>query len=94
MRTQLVRLAFRRRERERAANGVDERRLPTDDVLPGRRQGVLEVGHEAAGARVEGVDDHLRLGWAGDLDPPVEQVRRRRRNLPRRIEPDRGSFLE
>ena len=48
--------------------------LPADDVRPGRRQRVLEVGHEHPGARVERVDHHLRLGRAGDLDPPVVEV--------------------
>ena len=40
--------------------------------------GVLEVGHEAAGARVERVDDELAVGRPGDLDAAVLVVRARR----------------
>ena len=39
---------------------------------------VLEVGHEALGARVERVDDELAVGRPGDLDAAVLVVRRRR----------------
>ena len=42
--------------------------LALDDVLPRRRVGVLVVGHEDAGARVERVDHHLAVDRAGDLD--------------------------
>ena len=38
--------------------------------------GVLEVGHEHARARVEGVDDHLSFRRTRDLDAAVEQVGR------------------
>ena len=47
---------------------------PCDDVVPRRRVRVLEVGHEDAGARVQGVDHHLALDRAGDLDAPVLEV--------------------
>ncbi len=47
-----------------------------DLVLPGRRVRVLEVGHEALGARVERVDDQLAVGRAGDLDAAVLRSRR------------------
>ena len=79
---QAVGLALGRVEGERAADRVGERRLAADDVGPGRRQRVLEVGHEDAGARVEGVDHHLGLGRPGDLDPPVVEVGRRRGDGP------------
>ena len=52
---------------------------PADHIGPGRRQRVLEVRHEDPRARVERVDHHLGLGRAGDLDPPVVEVRRSRR---------------
>ena len=71
-------------EGERAADRVLHGELAADDVRPGRAEGVLEVGHEDAGARVEGVDHHLRLGRPGDLDPPVVEVGRRRRHAPGR----------
>jgi hypothetical protein len=70
-----VRLALGRLEGERAADGVDERRLSGDDVGPGRRERVLEVGHEHARPRVERVDHHLGLGGTGDLDAPVIEGR-------------------
>ena len=47
-----------------------------------RRVRVLEVGHVRIGARVEGVDDHLRVDRAGDLDAAALQRRRDRRDLP------------
>ena len=47
------------------------------------RVGVLEVGHVHVGARVEGVDEHLAIGRAGQLDPALLQVGRGdRRDLP------------
>jgi hypothetical protein len=61
---------------------VDEVGLPADHVRPGGRQRVLEVGHESARAGVEGVDHHLPVGRAGDLDAPVLQCGRRRRHAP------------
>ncbi len=77
-----VRLALRGFERERAAHGVDQGGLTGDDVGPGRRQRVLEIGHEDAGARVERVDHHLGLGGTGDLHPTVVEVGRRGRDGP------------
>ncbi len=71
-----------RLERKRSANGAVDVALPVDDVRPGRRAGVLEVGHEDAGARVERVDHHLPLDRTGDLTAPVAQVGRRRRDPP------------
>ncbi len=56
--------------------------MPGDLVAPRRRVRVLEVGHEAAGARVQRVDDELAIGRAGDLDAPVGVVGPRRRDAP------------
>jgi hypothetical protein len=78
-------LALGRVERQLAAHGIGQGRMPTDDVRPGRRERVLEVGHEDARARVERVDHHLRLGRAGDLHSPVVKIRRSRRDRPRRL---------
>ena len=61
-------------ERDGALDGVDQVDLAFEHVLPGRRVGVLEVGHVHVGARVEGVDEHLAIGRAGQLDPALLQV--------------------
>ena len=75
-------LALGRVEGEDAARRVGDRCLATDDVGPRRGQGVLEVGHEDTCPRIEGVDHHLGLGRARDLDPPVLEVGRGGRHLP------------
>ena len=54
--------------------------LPLTHVVPGRRVRILEVRHEHLRARVERVDHHLPLDRPGDLDPPVLQIGRRRRD--------------
>ncbi len=77
-----VGLAFGAIERELATDGRPKGRLAADDVVPGRRERVLEVGHEDASARIEGVDHHLRLGRTRDFDPPIVEVRRRGRDGP------------
>ena len=51
-------------------------------VVPRGGAGVLEVGHEDFGPRVQGIDHHLAVGWTGDLDPPVQQVLGRGSNGP------------
>ena len=61
-------------EVEPPAPAVAQVDLALDQFVPGRRGGVLEVGHEHLGARIERVDDHLGVGRPGDLDPPVLQV--------------------
>ena len=65
-----------------ALDRVDEVEVPADDVGPGRRAGVLEVGHPAAGAGVERVDRQLALRRPRDLDAPVAQVLRRGGDRP------------
>ena len=67
---------------DRALDRVDQVDVALDLVAPGRRVGVLEVGHEALGAAVERVDDELAVGRAGDLDAAVRVVGPRRRDLP------------
>jgi len=62
--------------------------MALDDVLPGRRVGVLEVRHEDPGAGVEGVDHHLPLGGARDLNSAVAKVGRDRGHLPIQPLPD------
>jgi hypothetical protein len=77
---------------DRPADRVGQVDLALDHVAPVGRVRVLEVGHEAARARVERVDDHLAAGGAGDLDAPVLQRVRHRRHgevLRRRDEVER-----
>ena len=78
---QPVRLV-RRLERDLAAHGVGDVPLALDDVLPLRRAGVLVVGHEDAGARVERVDHHLPVDRAGDLAAAVAEIGRRLGHAP------------
>ena len=64
--------------------------LAVDQVVPGGRVGVFEVGHEDLGAGVERVDDHLAVDGAGDLDAAVEQVGGQRRDGPFGVADVRG----
>jgi hypothetical protein len=62
-----------------AVDRVREVELPLDHVAPRRRVRVLEIRHEAARTRVQGVDHHLAAGRSGDLDAPIlERVGHRR----------------
>ena len=70
---------------------------PSTMFGPGRRVGVLEVGHEPARARVQRVDHHLAVGGAGDLDPAVGERaghRRHRELLGRGHEVERAAAVE
>ncbi len=80
-----VLLALRAGELEGAIDRPGEVGLAVDHVVPRGGVGVLEVDHEDVGAGVEGVDEHLGLGRAGDLHPPVGQRRRRLGHLPRTL---------
>ena len=77
VRPQLVLLASLP-EVDPAAHGVVEVDLTVDHVVPRRRARVLEVGHVRRDVRVQGVDDHLTVGRAGDLDAAVDEARSRR----------------
>ena len=79
---QRVALALRAREVDLAPDGIEDGRLRAEDIGPGRREGILDVGHEDARAAVQGVDEHLRLGRPGDLDAPVDEVGGRLRDAP------------
>ena len=85
--------AVRIGEVDLAADGVAQIDLALDQVRPGRRGRVLEVGHVHRRAAVQRVHDHLAIDRPGDLDPPVEQVARHRRDLPVRLA-DRARLLE
>src|SRR5215218_1630587 len=63
----------RRLQLDRAFDRLGQVRLALEQVGPGGRVRVLEVGHEHARARVEGVDHHLPVGRAGDLHPAVTE---------------------
>ena len=67
---------------DRAVDRVAQVDVPVDHVVPGGGVGVLEVRHEAVGARVERVDRHLAVGGAGDLHPALLHVRRDRGDPP------------
>ena len=69
-------------ERQRAPDRLADVDLALDLVGPERRVRILEVGHVRIRARVEGVDDHLRVDRPGDLDAAALQRRRHRRDLP------------
>src|SRR4051812_27303762 len=51
-----ISLAVRRVEGQRAARRVNQVRVSGDDVVPGRRERVFEIGHEDEGTGVERVD--------------------------------------
>ena len=61
-------------EGDRSGHGVAQVDLARQDVVPGGGGGVLEIGHEHVGARVEGVDDHLAIDGAGDLDATILEI--------------------
>jgi hypothetical protein len=75
-------LLLARIQGDRALERVGEVDLAGEAVLPGGRVRVLEVGHEHLRAGVERVDDHLPVDGAGDLDSPVLQLGRHRRDAP------------
>jgi len=59
---------------EPSAPIVPQVHLPLDELIPGRRCRILEIGHEDLGAAVQRIDHHLRVGWPGNLNAAVEQV--------------------
>ena len=65
-----------------AAHRIAQVDLTVDHVVPSRRIGVFEVGHEYGAAAVERVDHHLAIGGTGDFNPTVEHVGGLRRDLP------------
>jgi len=66
-----------------AADGVAEVELAVEEIFPGGGGGVFKVGHEDAGAGVEGVDDHLAIDGAGDFYAAVLEVGGEGGNFPR-----------
>ena len=86
----MIGLAFGTREFQGAPHRVEQVQLAIDDVPPGGRVRVLEIRHEHLGSRVQGIDHHLPVGWPGNLDPAIAQVRRERSDLPRALADGRG----
>ncbi len=64
-----------------------------EEIGPGWRGGVLEIGHEHPGPGVEGVDHHLGVDRTGYLHPAVGQVVGDRVDQPIRI-PDLAGLDE
>ena len=88
---QPVLAAVGRGQLDRPADRVGEVHLTVDHVRPRRRGGVLEIGHEAARARVQCVDHHLAIGGTRDLDAAIEEVGRRGSHAPIGIARSSGS---
>ena len=63
--------------------GADESGPISDDTHVFCIFHTLKVGHVGPDVRVQGVDDHLAVSWAGNLNAPVDEARRRRSTLPR-----------
>ena len=70
-------------QREVMADGVTNVDLAVEHVVPGWGTRILKVGHEHPRAGVQGINHHLALGRAGDLDATIEQVLGRRGHRPR-----------
>src|SRR5215472_13610741 len=67
---------------DRPAHGIAEVYLASDQVVPARCVGVLEIGHEDIGTAIECVDHHFAVGRAGDLDTAILDVTRESRDTP------------
>src|SRR5205823_6121300 len=80
---QRVALPLGTRVGDRPGDGILQIALADDVVLPRWGVGILEVGHEDVGARVEAVDDHLAVHRARDLHAPIAQIGRDGRDGPR-----------
>lgn len=64
-------------------DGIVEVELTIHHVGPCRRVGILEIGHERLGSRVQRIDDHLPVRRSRNFDPSVLEARTRRRASPR-----------
>ena len=63
-------------------DGVGKVDLTFNEIAPGRRVRVLEVGHEHAGARVQRIDNHLAVSGSGDLNAAILEIGRNGSNGP------------
>ena len=82
LRIEQVLLAFGTLEGYRTPYRVAKIDLAFNHVAPGRRVGVLEIGHEHVGAAVQRIDHHLAVGGAGNFDAAILQVGRDRADAP------------
>jgi hypothetical protein len=69
-------------ERQLVPNGLVEIDLALNLVVPLRAVRILEVGHVRVGARVEGVDHHLRFDRTGDFAVAAFEGLGQRGNAP------------
>jgi hypothetical protein len=79
---QFIFFSFRAPKSDRTPDRVAQIDLAFDHVLPSRRIGVLEIGHEHFRAGVQRVDHHFTVGRARDLNPAVAQIVWDRRAAP------------
>ena len=54
-------------------DGIAQVDLAFDQVVPGRRGRILEIGHEHIRAGIERVDDHLAVDRPGDFHAAIAQ---------------------
>lgn len=80
--SQLVRLSTGLLVGDGSSDTVVEVDLTVDHVGPGGGGRVLEVGHVGPDIRVQGVDDHLSVSGAGDLNSSVNKTGSRGGSLP------------
>ena len=69
-------------EFDRPVDSIAKVDLSIDDVVPGRSQRVLAIGHEDARAGVECIDHHLAIRRPRDFHAAVLQIIRCRGNPP------------
>ena len=79
---QLVPLALRTREANRAADRVPQIDLAFNHIPPCRRVRVLEIRHKNLRTGVERVNNHLAIGRSRDFDTPILDVGRNGRAFP------------
>lgn len=72
--SELVRLSTGGLEGDGSSDTVVEVDLTIDHVGPGGGRGVLKVSHVGPDVGVQGVDDHLSVSGAGDLDSSINQT--------------------
>src|SRR6185295_13225536 len=79
---QAVLLAFRTPVVGYPADCITQVHLTAHQIVPGRRERILAVGHEHLRTRVQGVDDHLAIRRSGDLYAAIEEIWRDGRDAP------------
>ena len=90
----VVLAAVRRHPVQGAGHGLAQRALAGQQVGPGGRCGIFEIGHVDARPRVQRVDHHLGFDRAGDFDAAVQQGGRQLGDLPVGFANGAGVFAE